>query len=103
MDLDVKQFEEAWYDFRSRSKELERRLGSVITQGFDDCTTITGQFKLLDSFDTLVNRPIIADELEKKNLLPDQINTETKEGFSVTYCFNAKAKLDNRDTDPLCQ
>ncbi|GMH57655.1 hypothetical protein TL16_g02438 [Triparma laevis f. inornata] len=67
MDLDAKQFEDAYYEFRGRIKELERRLGSVITQGFDDCSTVTGRFKLLDSFDSLVLRPVIADDLEKKH------------------------------------
>ena len=28
---------------------------------------MTGRFRLLDSFDTLVRRPIIADDLEKKH------------------------------------
>ena len=67
MDLEAKHFEDSYYAFRGRIKELERRLGSVITQGFDDCSTVTGRFKLLDSFDSLVLRPIIADDLEKKH------------------------------------
>ena len=67
MDLDANRFEDSYYEFRARIKELERRLGSVITQGFDDCSTVTGRFKLLHSFDSLVLRPIIADDLEKKH------------------------------------
>jgi dynein heavy chain len=94
MDLDVKQFEEAWYDFRSRSKELERRLGSVMTQGFDDCTTITGQFKLLDSFDSLVNRPIIADELERKYV--ELINSYSEDLHHVQHIF-----MESREDPPI--
>jgi hypothetical protein len=41
-------------------QELERRLASVIQQGFDDCNSISGQFKLLDSFQGLLSRPIVA-------------------------------------------
>ena len=33
---------------------------------FDDCSTVYGRFKLLDSFEGLLERPIIQDELEKK-------------------------------------
>ena len=51
MDTDVKDFDDDFYEFRSKIKELERRLASVITQGFDDCDTIYGRFKLLDSFE----------------------------------------------------
>lgn len=33
-------FDDDFYEFRSKIKELERRLASVITQGFDDYDTI---------------------------------------------------------------
>jgi dynein heavy chain len=67
LDLENKQFEEAFYDFRNRIKELDRRLGSVIVQGFEDASTVAGRFRLLDSFDNLITRSIIADFLEKKH------------------------------------
>lgn len=52
-------FDDDFYEFRSKIKELERRLASVITQGFDDYDTIYGRLKLLDNFEGLLNRPII--------------------------------------------
>jgi dynein heavy chain len=67
LDLENKGFDDAFYEFRTRMKELDRRVGSVIVQGFDDVTTVAGRFRLLDTFDTLIFRPIIADELEKKH------------------------------------
>jgi len=66
LEVEAKEFDDAFYEFRVAVKELERRLASVLTQGFDDAPTISGRFKLLDSFDALVQRPVIADELEKK-------------------------------------
>lgn len=48
-------------------KELDRRIGSVIIQGFEDAYTVGGRFRLLDSFDNLISRPIVADALEKKH------------------------------------
>ena len=68
MDVGKKEFDDDFYDFRCRIKELERRLGSILTQGFDDCATIYGRFKLLDSFEGLLERPIIQDELERKHI-----------------------------------
>ena len=68
MDIQNRQFEDDFFKFRQRIKELERRLASILTQGFDDCDTIIGKFKLLDSFEGLLNRPIIQDELEKKQI-----------------------------------
>lgn len=69
MDITVKEFDDHFYEFRSKIKELERRLASVITQGFDDYDTLHGRFKLLDSFEGLLSRPIIQDELEKKHIV----------------------------------
>lgn len=68
MDIEQRQFDDDFFNFRCRIKELERRLASVLTQGFDDCDTIIAKFKLLDSFEGLLNRPIIQDELEKKHI-----------------------------------
>jgi len=42
-------------------KELERRLGSVIIQAFDDCVTVGTAFKLLDSFEAgAYTRPLFS-------------------------------------------
>ena len=66
MDVGAKAFDDDFYDFRGSIKELERRLGAVVSLAFDDCSTVYGRFKLLDSFEGLLERPIIQDELEKK-------------------------------------
>uniref|UniRef100_K3X576 AAA+ ATPase domain-containing protein n=1 Tax=Globisporangium ultimum (strain ATCC 200006 / CBS 805.95 / DAOM BR144) TaxID=431595 RepID=K3X576_GLOUD len=68
MDLDAKHFEDDFYAFRSKNKELERRLASVINQAFDDAKTITGRFKCLDCFEDLLDRAIIKNELERKHM-----------------------------------
>ena len=71
MDIEKKQFADDFFQFRQRTKEQERRLASILSQSFDDCDTLVGKFKLLESFDCLLQREIINDELEKKqqNLL----------------------------------
>ena len=66
MDVGAKEFDDDFYKFRSSTKELERRLGAVVSLAFDDCPTVYGRFKLFDSFEGLLERPIIQDELEKK-------------------------------------
>ena len=69
MDISNKRFDDDFYVFRCRIKELERRLMLVLTQGFDDSDTIQGKFKLLESFEGLLRRPIIQDKLEKKHII----------------------------------
>ena len=69
MNIEMRAFDDDFYQFRQKIKELERRIASILTQGFDDSDTIIGKFKLLDAFDELLQRPIIQDELEKKQIV----------------------------------
>jgi len=68
LDVDVKQFDDDFYVFRCSIKELERRLGSVLNQGFDDCATVFAAFKLIESFEGLLEREFIQADLERKHL-----------------------------------
>jgi len=69
LDIQEKQFEDDFSEFRTRTKEQERRIASVLSQAFDDCVTLNSQFKLLDCFEQLVERPIVQDELEGKHMM----------------------------------
>ena len=66
LNVSEKSFEDDFFQFRSTIKELERRLGSVLTRGFDDCGSIYSAFKLVESFEGLLDREIIHRDLEKK-------------------------------------
>ena len=68
LDVEVKKFDDDFYEFRRTVKELERRLGSIIIQGFEDCSTVAMAFKLFDSFEGLLEREIITADLEKKEV-----------------------------------
>jgi len=94
MDVNAKRFDDDFYEFRCTIKELERRLGSILIQAFDDSGTIYGRFKLLDSFEGLLERPIIQDELEKKHvMLVQQYGVDLK---SIQELFLAQ-----RETPPI--
>jgi dynein heavy chain len=94
MDVGAKRFDDDFYEFRCRIKELERRLGSLLTQAFDDAATIYGRFKLLDSFEGLLDRPIIQDELEKKHVvLVNQYGADLK--------LAQELFISNRDFPPI--
>jgi dynein heavy chain len=77
-------------------KELDRRLASILTQGFDDSDTIIGKFKLLDSFEGLLNRTIIQDELERKHItLLDLYKQDLK--IVSTIFIEGKLLVDKQD------
>lgn len=94
MDLDAKHFEDDFYAFRSKNKELERRLASVINQAFDDAKTIMGRFKCLDCFDELLDRQIIKSELEQKHT--SLIASYAADLHTVQQIF-----VENRESPPI--
>jgi len=96
LDIEKKDFDDDFYAFRQRIKELERRLASILTQGFDDCDTIIGKFKLLDSFEGLLNRPIIQDELEKKHITLLELYKQDLKVVGSIY-MEGKALVDTID------
>ncbi|CAM9536900.1 unnamed protein product [Discosporangium mesarthrocarpum] len=96
MDIEAEGFEQSYFEFRCGSKVMhhERRLASVLNQGFDDCPTVRGRLRLLDCFADLVLRPHIADELEKKHAILMQ---DFADGLaSVVQIF-----LKNKDDPPI--
>jgi dynein heavy chain len=79
LDIDAKQFDDDYFSFRSTIKELERRLISVLVQGFDNATTLDSKFKILESFEGLLQRPSIRDEIKKKHVsLVETYSTDLK-------------------------
>lgn len=70
MDINAVQFDNEYSQFRKFVKEIERRLGAVIGLALDDCETVYGRFQLVDTFDKqLLDRPIIQDEVEVKQIV----------------------------------
>jgi len=96
MDIQQRNFEDDFFKFRQRIKELERRLASILTQGFDDSDTIIGKFKLLDSFEGLLNRPIIQDELEKKQINLLELYKHDLKTVAAVF-MEGKALVDSKD------
>jgi len=96
MEIEKKQFSDDFFTFRQRIKELERRLASVLTQSFDDCDTLVGKFKLLESFEGLLTREIIQDELEKKQITLLELYKADLKITNQTF-QDGKAKVDKLD------
>lgn len=81
-------------------KRLERRLASVLTQGFDDCPTLRGRFRLLDCFSDLVHRPAIAEELQRKHaLMVQDFSAEVVAVMQVNLCPHV-SRVDFRCISP---
>ena len=66
LDVERDEFVADMAAFRASLHELERHLASVFAQAFDDCATLHARHKLLDSFDVMLERPLLQDELERR-------------------------------------
>ncbi|KAI8853660.1 dynein heavy chain and region D6 of dynein motor-domain-containing protein [Chytridium lagenaria] len=52
--------------FHTIITDLDRRIGTILCQAFDDCSGLHACFRLLESFSGLLNRPNIQHDFEKK-------------------------------------
>ncbi len=89
MDVSAKKFDDDLRDMCVTMKELEQHLGAAVSLAFDDCSTVCGRFQLLDSFEGLLERPLIQNMLEKKYicLIRDyEKDIKSVKKLFTTYC-----------------
>ena len=67
MDLDNKEFEMAFYDYRSKMKILDQRITRLVVRGFDETNSVRAAFKFLNAFDKFfLCRPFVVSKLTEK-------------------------------------
>ena len=96
LDINNDTFNVKYAKFKDILKELERKISAVLTQTFDENDTIMGKFKVLDNFDTILERPYIVVELEKKyNILLDLYKEELRDVQNLF--LTGKKQIENND------
>jgi dynein heavy chain len=68
LDIDCRAFDADYAAFRAAVRELDRRLAAAIGTAMDDCHAMGRSFKLLDSFEGVLERDAVLADLEKKHL-----------------------------------
>ena len=67
MDLDNKEFESAFYEYRSTMKILDQRITRLVVRGFDETNSAHAAFKFLNSFNKFFFcRPLVVSKLTEK-------------------------------------
>eukprot|EP00466_Bigelowiella_natans_P016290 jgi/Bigna1/92928/estExt_fgenesh1_pm.C_1000004 len=69
IDIDAEEFDDDFFAFRVKIRQLERTLAAMLIDSYDDNTTILARFDLLDAFHEVIQRPLIKEELEKKQIV----------------------------------
>uniref|UniRef100_A0A7S3YCK6 Uncharacterized protein n=1 Tax=Lotharella globosa TaxID=91324 RepID=A0A7S3YCK6_9EUKA len=68
VDVDAEEFDDDFFAFRVQVQKLEKTLAAMIIDSYHDGTTIISRFDLLQTFGDVIQRPLIKEELEKKEL-----------------------------------
>jgi dynein heavy chain len=66
LDLQNKEFDTDMSKFQAKIEDLDRRIGTILCQGFEDCTGLHACFRLIESFSGLLSRPRIQHDFESK-------------------------------------
>ncbi|KAL9650835.1 hypothetical protein ABK040_001885 [Willaertia magna] len=66
LSVEEQKFEEDFYFFRNQIKEYEKKIGSIISKSFEESNTIHAGVKVIESFDFLLDRETIQQEIMKK-------------------------------------
>ncbi|XP_076453714.1 LOW QUALITY PROTEIN: dynein beta chain, ciliary-like [Babylonia areolata] len=66
LDPDQSEFLEVYENFQERIGDIDRRMGTIICQGFDDCSGLESTFKLIAIMGSLLERPLIKKDFEPK-------------------------------------
>ncbi|XP_007946239.1 dynein axonemal heavy chain 9 [Orycteropus afer afer] len=69
LDPQSMEFENDISEFNQRVEDLDRRLGTIFIQAFDDASGLDHAFKLLDIAGNLLERPLIAHDASDKYLV----------------------------------
>ncbi|XP_072501166.1 dynein axonemal heavy chain 9 [Notamacropus eugenii] len=86
LDLTHTEFENSVSEFNQKVEDLDRRLGMVFIQAFDDIAGLEHAFKLLEIFGSLLERPVVAmDAFDKYPVLIGMFSSEL-DAIKTIYC-----------------
>ncbi|XP_017170010.1 dynein axonemal heavy chain 9 isoform X1 [Mus musculus] len=79
------EFENDVCEFNKRVEDLDRRLGTILIQAFDDAPDVEHAFKLLDITGTLIKRPLVAQDVSQKYLALIRMFSTELDAVRVIY------------------
>ncbi|XP_054427204.1 dynein axonemal heavy chain 9 isoform X2 [Pteronotus mesoamericanus] len=85
LDPQSAEFENDVSKFNQRVEDLDRRLGTVFIQAFDDAPDLEHAFKLLDIAGNLLERPLVARDASDKYLVLIQMFNQELDTVRIIY------------------
>ncbi|XP_070417196.1 dynein axonemal heavy chain 9 isoform X3 [Equus przewalskii] len=85
LDPQSTEFENDVSEFNQKVGDLDRRLGTVFIQAFDDAPGLEHAFKLLDVTGNLLERPLVAQDASDKYLVLIQMFNQDLDTVRIIY------------------
>uniref|UniRef100_A0A8C0DXP1 Dynein axonemal heavy chain 9 n=1 Tax=Balaenoptera musculus TaxID=9771 RepID=A0A8C0DXP1_BALMU len=94
LDPQSMEFENDVSEFNQRVEDLDRRLGTVFVQAFDDAPGLEHAFKLLDIAGNLLERPLVARDTSDKYLVLIRMFSEDLDAVRMIYSQHVQEEVE---------
>ncbi|NXC42955.1 DYH9 protein, partial [Penelope pileata] len=91
----LQDFEQDAFRFQQKVEDIDRRLGTVFIQAFDDALDLEHAFKLLAMFGSLLERPVIAADAADKYSVLIRMFSSALSDARLIYCRHLRAELES--------
>ncbi|XP_023983695.1 dynein axonemal heavy chain 9 [Physeter macrocephalus] len=95
LDPQSMEFENDVSEFNQRVEDLDRRLGTVFIQAFDDAPGLEHAFKLLDIAGSLLERPLVARDTSDKYLVLIHMFSEDLDAVRTIYSQHVQEEVEH--------
>ncbi|XP_059853389.1 dynein axonemal heavy chain 9 [Delphinus delphis] len=95
LDPQSMEFENVVSEFNQRVEDLDRRLGTVFIQAFDDAPGLEHAFKLLDIAGNLLERPLVAQDTSDKYLVLIRMFSEDLDAVRMIYSQHVQEEVEH--------
>ncbi|XP_052612854.1 LOW QUALITY PROTEIN: dynein axonemal heavy chain 9 [Peromyscus californicus insignis] len=95
LDPQNREFEKDVSKFNQRVEDLDRRLGTIFIQAFDDTPDVEHAFKLLDIAGTLLERPLVARDMSHKYLALIRMFSRDLDAVRLIYSHHIQEEAEH--------
>ncbi|XP_009976195.1 PREDICTED: dynein heavy chain 9, axonemal-like, partial [Tauraco erythrolophus] len=100
LDLTNTEFEQDVFDFQQKVEDIDRRLGTVFIQAFNDASGLEHAVKLLDMFGSLLERPAVAADAADRYSVLISMFSRALDHARLIYSRHIQAELE-RGSPPV--
>eukprot|EP00755_Sulcionema_specki_P019722 Sspe_Gene.70182::Locus_41437_Transcript_1_1_Confidence_1.000_Length_4815::g.70182::m.70182/K10408/DNAH; dynein heavy chain, axonemal len=85
LNVDEPRFDSDFAEFRSKVRNMEMRLGAMLTQSMEDAKALYNSFKLVDTYEGFLDRSVIQQEWQKRQM--DVLRAYHDDLLQVQECY----------------